>query len=127
MIANKAFEDLSYVADDPFSLGLIALVNAQSANLNLTFSNDFASESEQDSLREILGMLQGLSSMIPEYEEKFPELIKMVKELLRFSIEARLKAYDFEAQLALKIPNLDQLIFKPSVLLGTNEEEEMDS
>lgn len=52
----------------------------------------------------------------------------MVKELLRFSIDVQLKAYDFEAHLALKIPNLDQLIFKPSVLLGNNEEEEeMDS
>lgn len=95
MIANKAFEDLSYVADDSFSLGLIALVSAQSADLNLTFANDFAAETEQDSLREVLAMLQGLSSMIPEYEEQFPELIKMVKELLRFSIEVRLKAYDF--------------------------------
>lgn len=65
MIANKAFEDLSYVADDSFSLGLIAIVNTQSADLNLTFSNDFAAESEQDSLREVLAMLQGLSEMIP--------------------------------------------------------------
>lgn len=67
MIANKAFEDLSYVADDSFSLGIIALVNVQSANLNLTFSNDFGKESEQDSLREILAMVQGFASMIPEY------------------------------------------------------------
>lgn len=50
----------------------------------------------------------------------------MVKEMLRFSIEARLKAYDFEVEAALKIPNLDQLIFKPSVLLGGKEGGEED-
>lgn len=47
MIANQAFSDLSYVNDDSFSLGLIALVNIQSVDLNLRFKNDFIGEHEQ--------------------------------------------------------------------------------
>jgi hypothetical protein len=60
MIANQAFSDLSYVNDDSFSLGLIALVNTQNFDLNLRFNNDFFGEAEQESLIQLLGILSQL-------------------------------------------------------------------
>lgn len=39
MIESKAFDDLQYVAEDPFTLNLIALISTHFVELNLKFKN----------------------------------------------------------------------------------------
>jgi hypothetical protein len=56
--------------------------------------------------------------MIVEFEENMPDLLNLAKEILKFKVEAEIKTYDFTINLALNIRNLDQLIFKTSILLA---------
>ena len=58
MIAHKAFSDLAYVTDDPYSLLLIALVNIQNVDINLRFKNDFLEMKDQNILIMLLRMLE---------------------------------------------------------------------
>ncbi len=50
-----------------------------------------------------------------------PDLLNLVKEILKFKMEAEVKAYDFTVNFVLNIRNLDQLIFKRSILLAYGE------
>jgi hypothetical protein len=59
-----------------------------------------------------------MKEMMVEYEENMPDLLNLVKEILKFKIEAEVKAYDFTLNFALNIRNIDQLIFKRSILLA---------
>jgi hypothetical protein len=123
MIANDAFSDLSYVADDSFSLTIIALVNMQKVDLNLRFGNDFLSESEQETLKEVLGLLMKGRELTAEFEEGMPHVFNFIKCALKSRIEVRIRAYDFKVDLTLNIPSLDQLLFQNSVLLGGGGEQ----
>lgn len=51
-----------------------------------------------------------------------PDVINLLKEVLKFKIEVQVKAYDFNVDLTLNIRNLDQFIFKNSVLMDEEEE-----
>lgn len=62
--------------------------------------------------------------MMAEFEENMPDLLNLVKEILKFKVEAEIKAYDFTIDLALNIRNLDQLIFKKSILLSESKGDE---
>ncbi len=53
-----------------------------------------------------------------------PDAIELLKLILKNKILVNLKAYDFASTVILNIPNVDQLVFKRSVLL--DEEEPQD-
>jgi hypothetical protein len=78
MVANNAFEGISYVSDDPETLTLIMAVSSHDCDINIRFNNPKYDAPEQQTLQEFLALMMKLKTIIEEIGESYPEFKSMI-------------------------------------------------